>query len=95
VSALQPDAVVIPEPYPGFIPTAQVGVLWFHVDIAGTAHGDSTACNLCAACCVTGASPPARIEPPAMAASSAGFPPVIAVAADFLAHGLERPPRLA
>jgi acetylornithine deacetylase len=31
----QADAVVIPEPYPGFIPTAQVGVLWFHVDIAG------------------------------------------------------------
>ena len=29
------DAAVIPEPYPGFIPTAQVGVLWFHVDIAG------------------------------------------------------------
>jgi acetylornithine deacetylase len=36
VSGLQPDAAVIPEPYPGFIPTAQVGVLWFHVDIAGT-----------------------------------------------------------
>jgi acetylornithine deacetylase len=32
---LQADAVVIPEPYPGFIPTSQVGVLWFHVDIAG------------------------------------------------------------
>ena len=29
------DAAVIPEPYPGFIPTSQVGVLWFHVDIAG------------------------------------------------------------
>ena len=34
-TGLQADAVVIPEPYPGFIPTAQVGVLWFHVDIAG------------------------------------------------------------
>jgi acetylornithine deacetylase len=33
---LQADAVVIPEPYPGFIPTSQVGVLWFHVDIAGS-----------------------------------------------------------
>jgi len=33
---LRADAVVIPEPYPGFIPTAQVGVLWFHVDIAGS-----------------------------------------------------------
>jgi acetylornithine deacetylase len=33
---LQADAVVIPEPYPAFIPTSQVGVLWFHVDIAGT-----------------------------------------------------------
>ena len=35
VSALRPDAAVIPEPFPGVIPTAQVGVLWFHVDIAG------------------------------------------------------------
>ena len=35
ISGLQPDAAVIPEPYPGFIPTSQVGVLWFHVDIAG------------------------------------------------------------
>ena len=37
LSGLRPDAAVIPEPYPGFIPTAQVGVLWFHVDIAGVA----------------------------------------------------------
>jgi acetylornithine deacetylase len=36
VSGLRPDAAVIPEPYPGYIPTSQVGVLWFHVDIAGT-----------------------------------------------------------
>ena len=36
VTGLHADAVVIPEPYPGFIPTAQVGVLWFHVDIAGS-----------------------------------------------------------
>ncbi len=36
LSGLRPDAAVIPEPYPGFIPTSQVGVLWFHVDIAGT-----------------------------------------------------------
>lgn len=35
LSGLRPDAAVIPEPYPGVIPTAQVGVLWFHVDIAG------------------------------------------------------------
>ncbi len=35
LSGLQADAVVIPEPYPAFIPTSQVGVLWFHVDIAG------------------------------------------------------------
>jgi len=35
VSGLRPEAAVIPEPYPGAIPTAQVGVLWFHVDIAG------------------------------------------------------------
>jgi acetylornithine deacetylase len=36
VACLRADAVVIPEPYHGFIPTAQVGVLWFHVDIAGS-----------------------------------------------------------
>ena len=36
LSGLRADAVVIPEPYPGFIPTSQVGVLWFHVDIAGS-----------------------------------------------------------
>jgi len=36
LKGLRPDAAVIPEPYPGFIPTSQVGVLWFHVDIAGT-----------------------------------------------------------
>jgi acetylornithine deacetylase len=35
IAGLQAEAVVIPEPYPGFIPTSQVGVLWFHVDIAG------------------------------------------------------------
>ena len=35
LAGLRADAVVIPEPYPGFVPTAQVGVLWFHVDIAG------------------------------------------------------------
>ena len=35
LSGLRPDAAVIPEPYPGFIPTSQVGVLWFHVDLAG------------------------------------------------------------
>jgi acetylornithine deacetylase len=36
LSGLKPDAAVIPEPYPGFIPTSQVGVLWFQVDIAGS-----------------------------------------------------------
>lgn len=36
LSGLRPDAAVIPEPYPGFIPTSQVGVLWFHIDLAGT-----------------------------------------------------------
>ena len=35
LSGLRADAVVIPEPYPGFVPTSQVGVLWFHIDIAG------------------------------------------------------------
>jgi acetylornithine deacetylase len=35
-SGLRADAAVIPEPYPGLVTTAQVGVLWFHVDIAGS-----------------------------------------------------------
>jgi acetylornithine deacetylase len=35
LAGLRADAAVIPEPYPGLIPTSQVGVLWFHVDIAG------------------------------------------------------------
>ena len=35
LAGLRPDAAVIPEPYPAFIPTSQVGVLWFHVDLAG------------------------------------------------------------
>jgi acetylornithine deacetylase len=29
------DACVIPEPFPGAVTVAQVGVLWFHVDVAG------------------------------------------------------------
>lgn len=36
LSGLRPDAAVITEPYPGLVPTSQVGVLWFHVDLAGT-----------------------------------------------------------
>jgi acetylornithine deacetylase len=31
----RPDAAVVTEPFPGSISVAQVGVLWFHVDIAG------------------------------------------------------------
>jgi hypothetical protein len=55
----------------------------------------SSSCNLCAACCLTVASPPARLEPPAAPAVSADFPPLSPAAAEFLARGLERPPRLA
>ncbi|HJS49960.1 MAG TPA: M20/M25/M40 family metallo-hydrolase, partial [Gaiellaceae bacterium] len=36
LSGLRPDAAVIAEPFPGLIPTYQVGVLWFQVDVAGT-----------------------------------------------------------
>jgi acetylornithine deacetylase len=32
----RPDATVITEPFPGAVITAQVGVLWFHLDIAGS-----------------------------------------------------------
>ena len=33
--ASAPTACVIPEPFPGAVTISQVGVLWFHVDIAG------------------------------------------------------------
>ncbi len=36
LSGLRPDAAVIAEPFFGLIPTSQVGVLWFHVEVAGT-----------------------------------------------------------
>jgi acetylornithine deacetylase len=36
LSGLRPDAAVLTEPFPGVIPTSQLGVLWFHVDVAGT-----------------------------------------------------------
>lgn len=36
LSGLRAEAAVIPEPFLGLIPTSQVGVLWFHVDVAGT-----------------------------------------------------------
>jgi acetylornithine deacetylase len=35
VSGLRADGCVITEPFPGAISVSQVGVLWFHVDIAG------------------------------------------------------------
>ena len=43
VSGLRADACVITEPFPASISVSQVGVLWFHVDIAGlSAHaGDA------------------------------------------------------
>ncbi len=43
VSGLRPDGCVITEPFPGTVSISQVGVLWFHVDVAGVpAHaGDA------------------------------------------------------
>ena len=35
VSGLRADACVVTEPFPGSVSISQVGVLWFHVDIAG------------------------------------------------------------
>ncbi len=35
VSGLQADGCVVTEPFPGSISISQVGVLWFHIDIAG------------------------------------------------------------
>ena len=44
VTGLHADACVITEPFPGAISTSQVGVLWFHVDIAGRpAHAGESA----------------------------------------------------
>ena len=34
-AGFRPDAAVITEPFPGVITTSQIGVLWFHIDIAG------------------------------------------------------------
>jgi acetylornithine deacetylase len=34
-AGFRPDAAVVAEPFPGAITVAQVGVLWFHIDIAG------------------------------------------------------------
>ena len=35
LAGFRPDGVVITEPFPGAVTVSQVGVLWFHVDIAG------------------------------------------------------------
>lgn len=35
LAGFRPDGVVIAEPFPGAVTVSQVGVLWFHVDIAG------------------------------------------------------------
>jgi len=35
VSGLRADACVVTEPFPGALSISQVGVLWFHIDIAG------------------------------------------------------------
>ena len=35
LAGFRPDGVVIPEPFAGAVTISQVGVLWFHVDIAG------------------------------------------------------------
>ncbi len=43
IAGYRPDAVVIPEPFPGAISVSQVGVLWFRVELEGVpAHvGDA------------------------------------------------------
>ena len=34
-AAFRPDAALVTEPFPGAITVSQIGVLWFHIDIAG------------------------------------------------------------
>jgi acetylornithine deacetylase len=35
LSGAPPDAAIVTEPFPGAITVSQIGVLWFHIDIAG------------------------------------------------------------
>ena len=35
VAGLRPDAAILTEPFPGAVTVSQIGVLWFHIDIAG------------------------------------------------------------
>lgn len=63
-------------------------------------HGPSDAahdggCNLCAACSVTAAAPPAPIVVGAIEAAGAHFPTLVVPTPRVVADGLERPPRTA
>jgi hypothetical protein len=63
-------------------------------------HGPSDAahdggCNLCAACSVTAAAPPAPIVVGAIEAAGANFPALRVPVPRVVADGLERPPRTA
>lgn len=63
-------------------------------------HGPSDAahdggCNLCAACSVTAAAPPAPIVVGAIEAVGARFPALLVSVPRVVAGGLERPPRTA
>ena len=77
---------------------AEHGFAGTHAHPAG-AHDETspisqdTGCNLCAACSVTAATPPASIVLAATAASDASFPALDAPVPHGVADGLERPPR--
>jgi hypothetical protein len=62
-----------------------------HPDAAPAAH--DTSCNLCAACSVTAASPPAPIVLAIVDPASAHFPPLVIPVPHVIPDGLERPPR--
>jgi len=58
-----------------------------------SAMSQETGCNLCAACSVTAAAPPASLVLAAIDATGAQFPALAVPVPRVVADGLERPPR--
>jgi len=63
--------------------------------VDATASADAGACQLCAACCLTAAAPPAPLATPSASAAEAGFPAIAIPVPRIVADTLERPPRAA
>lgn len=65
------------------------------IDGAAPQGADAGACQLCAACCLTAAAPPAPLATPSASAAEAGFPAIAIPVPRIVADTLERPPRAA